>query len=78
MRFPFVEPLWRESAKWHFSANSRDMTEAVVFDARKIREYATENHDFGYDLARRVAQVMLERLQATRKRLQGYLATVKD
>jgi CRP/FNR family cyclic AMP-dependent transcriptional regulator len=64
--------------RWHFNAKSRDITEAVVFDACKLREYAAENHDFGYDLASRVGQVMLERLQATRERLVEYHAAIKD
>jgi CRP/FNR family transcriptional regulator, cyclic AMP receptor protein len=64
--------------RWHFNANSRDITETVVFDARKLREYAAENHDFGYDLASRIAQVMLQRLQATRLRLVEYHAAIID
>ena len=36
-------------------------------------EKAEENHDFGYDIAMRVAQVMLQRLQATRMQLLDFL-----
>ena len=64
--------------RWHFSANSCDITDALVFDARKLREYAAENHDFGYDLASRIGQVMLRRLQATRRRLVEYHAGPKE
>jgi CRP/FNR family cyclic AMP-dependent transcriptional regulator len=52
--------------RWHLSARSADITEAVCFGARGLRDYAEENHDFGYDLAMRVGQIMLQRLQATR------------
>jgi len=63
--------------RWHFNANSCDITEALVFDGRKLREYAAENHDFGYDLAGRIGQVMLQRLQATRLQLEQYHAGTK-
>jgi CRP/FNR family transcriptional regulator, cyclic AMP receptor protein len=35
---------------------------------------AEENHDFGYDIAMRVAQVMLRRLKATRMQLLDFYA----
>jgi hypothetical protein len=49
----------------HFSARSIDATEAACFGARTFRDYAEENHDFGYDLPIRGARIVLERLQAT-------------
>jgi CRP-like cAMP-binding protein len=64
--------------RWHFSARSRAVTEAVVFEAIALREYAQENHDFGYDLAKRVAQVMLDRLQATRLRLANFYGPISN
>ena len=64
--------------RWHFSARSRAVTEAVVFEARALREYAQENHDFGYELVKRVNQVMLDRLQATRLRLANFYGTINE
>jgi CRP/FNR family cyclic AMP-dependent transcriptional regulator len=46
----------------------------VAFDARALREKAEGNHDFGYDIAMRVAQIMLQRLQATRMQLLDFYA----
>jgi CRP-like cAMP-binding protein len=60
--------------RWHFSARSIDETDVVAFDARALREMAEENHDFGYDIAKRVAQVILLRLQATRMQLLDFYA----
>jgi hypothetical protein len=39
-----------------------------------LRNYAEKNHDFGYELTRRVSQVMLQRLQATRLNLVEFYA----
>ena len=55
--------------RWHFTARSTDITDAVCFGAPALRDYAEENHDFGYDLAMRVGRIVLERLQATRSLL---------
>lgn len=55
--------------RWHFSAVAVEATEAVALGARKLRDEMEENHDFGYAIALRIGQVMLERLQATRMRL---------
>jgi hypothetical protein len=37
--------------------------------ARHLLVTAERNHDFGYELMKRVAQVVIHRLQATRKTL---------
>ena len=60
--------------RWHFSARSIDGTDAVAFDAQALREKTEENHDFGYDIAMRIAQIMLQRLQATRMQLLDFYA----
>jgi CRP-like cAMP-binding protein len=61
--------------RWHLSAHSIEITEAVAFSADGLRRYAEENHDFGYELTRRVSQVMLQRLQATRRNLVEFYAS---
>jgi CRP/FNR family transcriptional regulator, cyclic AMP receptor protein len=58
--------------RWHFSAHSIDLTEAVAFGAQGLRKYAHENHDFGYELTKRVSQVILQRLQTTRLKLTDF------
>jgi CRP/FNR family cyclic AMP-dependent transcriptional regulator len=52
--------------QWHFSAHSSDATEAIVFGAKLLRDEAEQNHDFGYELTRRVSKMLLQRLQETR------------
>ena len=52
--------------QWHFSARGSDVTEAIVFAAKTLRDEAEQNHDFGYELIKRVSRVMLQRLQETR------------
>jgi CRP/FNR family transcriptional regulator, cyclic AMP receptor protein len=55
--------------RWKFTARALEPCELVAFCARSLREKAEENHDFGYELLTRVSRVMLQRLQATRRRL---------
>jgi CRP/FNR family cyclic AMP-dependent transcriptional regulator len=55
--------------RWHFSAHSVDVTEAVAFNAQGLRSYAQENFDFGYQMSSRVGREILQRLQATRLQL---------
>ena len=52
--------------QWHFSAHSSDSTETIIFDAKPLRDEAEENHDFGYELTKRVSKMLLQRLQGTR------------
>lgn len=55
--------------QWHFSARALSATEAIVFDADKLRTLAADNPAFGYCLAIRVGGLVLQRLQSTRVRL---------
>jgi len=64
--------------RWHFSASSHAHTEAVAFAARVLRNYAKENHGFGYELGMRAGQVMLQRLEATRRKLVDFYAAIKE
>ena len=52
--------------QWHFSARGSDVTEAIVFAAKTLRDEAEQNHDFGYELIKRVSKLLLQRLQETR------------
>lgn len=54
---------------WHFSAIATAPTEAIFFYGTRLRELAEQDHDLGYDLLKRVTEVMIERLQSTRKQL---------
>jgi CRP/FNR family transcriptional regulator, cyclic AMP receptor protein len=60
--------------RWHFNAHSIELTQAVAFGAHSLRSYAEKNHDFGYELTRRMSEVMLQWLQATRLNLVEFYA----
>jgi CRP/FNR family transcriptional regulator, cyclic AMP receptor protein len=50
---------------WRFSAHAVLPVKAAVFHAAPLREACENDHDFGYELMKRVAEVVVERLQAT-------------
>ena len=54
---------------WHFHARALKRTTTTYYDAKVLRQLCEEDHDFGYELLKRVSQVMLERLQSTRGEL---------
>ena len=54
---------------WHLRARALEPTRAVVLDGAHLLIAAERNRDFGYELMKRVAQVVIQRLQATRKQL---------
>src|SRR5688572_25909969 len=54
---------------WQFDARAVEPTKAIFFYATPLRDEAEEDHELGYELYKRIAQVMLKRLQATRRRL---------
>ena len=56
---------------WHFQARALEPTKAIAFNGAHLLVACEENHDLGYDLMKRVSQVLIQRLQATRKKLVG-------
>ncbi|HUN64954.1 MAG TPA: cyclic nucleotide-binding domain-containing protein [Bacteroidota bacterium] len=54
---------------WHFDARAVDLTRAIALDGRCLRTKCESDHNLGYELLKRFAQVMEDRLQATRIRL---------
>ncbi len=54
---------------WHFTARAVEPTIVTVLDGGHLLVTAEENPSFGYDLMRRVAQIVIERLQTTRKQV---------
>ena len=54
---------------WHFRARALEQTSAIVLNGAHLLITAEADHDFGYELMKRVAQVVIRRLQATRKEL---------
>jgi CRP-like cAMP-binding protein len=55
--------------RWHFDARALGVVRATAFDGACLRGKCDEDPALGYDLMRRFAQVMIERLQWTRLRL---------
>jgi CRP/FNR family cyclic AMP-dependent transcriptional regulator len=55
--------------RWKFSARVIEPMESIVFDGKCLRALAKGNHTLGYELMKRVSQVMQERLQTTRLQL---------
>lgn len=52
---------------WHFTARALEKTTAVFFYGTRLREACEEDHDFGYEVIRRMAQVAIRRLETTRR-----------
>lgn len=52
---------------WHFDARALEPTTAIFFYGTRLREQCEEDHDFGNELMKRMTQVVIQRLQATRK-----------
>ena len=55
--------------RWQFDAQAIDLTRAIAFDGECLRAKCEADHDLGFQLMKRFAQVMTLRLQATRLRL---------
>jgi len=55
--------------KWRFDARAMDAVRAIALDGRCLRGRSEEDHDLGYELMKRCAQVMERRLQAARLQL---------
>ena len=55
--------------RWLCDAQALELTRAIAFDGACLRAKCDEDHDLGYMLMQRFAQVMVQRLQATRLRL---------
>ncbi len=54
---------------WHFSARATKPTKAIFFYGTRLRHICEEDTAFGYELMKRIAGVVIDRLQATRKEL---------
>jgi|SoiMethySBSTD1v2_1073268.scaffolds.fasta_scaffold78002_6 CRP/FNR family transcriptional regulator, cyclic AMP receptor protein len=55
--------------RWEFDGRVRADTALIKFDGACLRGKCDADHELGYELMRRFAQVIIERLQATRLRL---------
>jgi CRP-like cAMP-binding protein len=58
--------------QWHFSARAVEPVEVIALDGRALRTRFEEDHDLGYELLKRFAQVVVQRLVATRGRFLNF------
>jgi CRP-like cAMP-binding protein len=55
--------------EFHYSARALEATEVVALDGRALRSRCDQDHDLGYEMMKRFALVIVQRLAATRARL---------
>ena len=55
--------------RWHFDARALQLTRAVAFDGKCLREKCDKDAKLGYDLVTRFSQVIMQRLQSSRLQL---------
>jgi len=55
--------------QWKFHARAIDSVRAIALDGKCLRTKCEENHDLGYAVLKRFAQIMEHRLEATRLQL---------
>jgi CRP/FNR family transcriptional regulator, cyclic AMP receptor protein len=56
---------------WHFDAQATEPTDVLFLYATPLREECESDHDFGYEMIKRMTEVIINRLQATRRQLIG-------
>ena len=54
---------------WYFDARALQPSRAIFFYGTRLREQCEADHEFGYELLKRACQVLIQRLQATRRQL---------
>jgi CRP-like cAMP-binding protein len=54
---------------WRFDARIVEETRAIALDGKCLRAKCEEDHDLGYELLKRFAHIVTQRLQATRLQL---------
>lgn len=55
--------------KKHFGARAMQLTRAIAFDGECVRKKCEEDHSLGYELFKRFAVIISQRLDATRLQL---------
>jgi signal-transduction protein with cAMP-binding, CBS, and nucleotidyltransferase domain len=53
----------------HFDCHATKNTTLIAFDAKYLREKCERDHDFGYELMKRIMRVVAHRLEVTRIQL---------
>jgi CRP-like cAMP-binding protein len=55
--------------QWRFDARAVELTRAIALDGKCLRAKCEEDHDLGYELLKRFAAILGQRLDATRFQL---------
>lgn len=55
--------------QWHFDAQAVELTRAIALDGECLRTKCERDHDLGYEMLKRFAHIMEQRLDATRLQL---------
>lgn len=55
--------------RWHFDARAVESVRAIALDGKCLREKCEEDHDLGYEMMKRFATIMADRLEAARLQL---------
>lgn len=55
--------------RWHFDARAVELTRAIALDGECLRHKCEQDHSLGYELLKRFAEIITQRLQATRLQL---------
>ena len=62
---------------WHFDAQALKHTHAIFFYGTWLRENCERDHDFGYEMMKRMSAIVIQRMQAARKQLAQAQARAK-
>ena len=57
----------------HFSACALEPTTTIFFYAPRLREQCEQDHELGYQIMKRIAEVTTQSLRATQRRLMQYI-----
>jgi CRP-like cAMP-binding protein len=54
---------------WHFDAQAIELTRMIALDGKCLRTKCESDHDLGYELLKRFADILTKRLESTRLQL---------
>lgn len=54
---------------WHFNARAVEASDAIFFYGTRLREACETDHDLGYEIMKRMTEIIIKRLHATRYEL---------
>jgi len=54
---------------WHFDAKAAELTRMVALDGKCLRNKCENDHNLGYELLKRFADLIMKRLESTRLQL---------